>query len=216
MAEGRRDRFGRDVARMLLVFFTVAAIDVVALSLLTGELRLWFPMWLDPAWNTNPDAWVVYSQSYIAGIAFIPFVVYIVDRDFLGRGSVGLRAALWIVSLGTLGFIGWWKGGLMVEHGKELEAVGWICLTVILFALVCAAEFLPARVAQMGRLALLRGLMLGVAVFFLVMAVLDPVMQVAVQQTSWSTGLLIEVGFFVPAGLALLLLSRRLKSRVRS
>ena len=95
MAEGRRDRFGRDVARMLLVFFTVAAIDVVALSLLTGELRLWFPMWLDPAWNTNPDAWVVYSQSYIAGIAFIPFVVYIVDRDFFGGGPgdpVGHRA----------------------------------------------------------------------------------------------------------------------------
>ena len=216
MAEGRRDRFGRDVARMLLVFFTVAAIDVVALSLLTGELRLWFPMWLDPAWNTNPDAWVVYSQSYIAGIAFIPFVVYIVDRDFFGGGPAALRAILWILSVGTLAFIGWWKGGLMVEHGKELEAVGWICLTAILFALVCAAESLPARVAQMGRLALLRALMLGVAVFFLVMAVLDPVMQVAVQQTSWSTGLLIEVGFFVPAGLALLLLSRRLKSRVRS
>ena len=215
MADGRPDPFGRDVARMLLVFFAVAVIDVVALSLLTGQLRLWFPMWLDPAWQTNPDAWVVYSQSYIAGIAFIPFVVYIVDRDFLGGGPAALRAILWIISVGTLAFIGWWKGGLMVEHGKELEAVGWICLTAILFALVCAAESLPERAARIGRRALLRGLMLGVAVFFLGMAVLDPVMQIAVQQTSWSTGLLIEVGFFVPAGLALLLLSRRLKSQVR-
>ncbi len=213
MAEGRRDPFGRDVVRMLLVFFAVAVIDVVALSLLTGELRLWFPMWVDPEWATNPDAWVVYSQSYIAGIAFIPFVIYIVDRDFLGGGPAGLRAVLWILSLGTLAFIGWWKGGLMVAHGKELEAVGWICLTAILFALVCAAESLPARVARWSRRDLLRGLMLGVSIFFLGMAVLDPVIQIAVQNTDWSTGLIIEVGFFVPAGVALLLLSRRLKSQ---
>ncbi len=215
MADGRRDPFGRDVVRMLLVFFTVAVVDLVALSLLTGELRLWFPMWLDPDWNTDPEAWVVYSQSYIAGIAFIPFVVYIVDRDFLGGGPAGLRAILWILTVGTLAFIGWWKGGLMVEHGKELEAAGWICLTAILFALVCAAEYLPARVARMGRRALLRGLMLGVSIFFLGMAVLDPLIQIAVQQTSWSIGLIIEVGFFVPAGLALLLLSRRLRSEAR-
>lgn len=42
----------------------------------------------------------------------------------------------------------------------------------------------------------------GVAVFFLVMAVLDPVLCVAVQGLPWSKGLYVEVGFFAPAGAA--------------
>ena len=216
MTEAKRDPFARDVARILLVFLAVAVIDLVALSLFTGKLRLWFPMWLDPQWATNPDAWVVYSQSYISGIAFIPLVIYIVDRDFLGGGPAGLRAGLWVLSLGTLSFIGWWKGGLMIEHGKELEAAGWISLTALLFAVVWVAEALQAWVAQWGRRALLRGLVLGVSIFFLVMAVLDPVIQIGMHKTNWSTGLIIEVGFFVPAGVALFLLSRRLRLRPES
>jgi hypothetical protein len=41
-----------------------------------------------------------------------------------------------------------------------------------------------------------------------VVAVLDPLLQIGVQHLGWSSGLLIEVGFFVPAGLALLVVSR--------
>ena len=47
----------------------------------------------------------------------------------------------------------------------------------------------------------------GVAYFFLVIAVLDPLLQIGIQHLGWSRGLLIEVGFFVPVGLALLVLS---------
>ena len=56
------------VCKMLLTFFTVFAIDLVAVSLLTHKLRFWFPVWLDAHWATRADPWIVYSQSYFAGI----------------------------------------------------------------------------------------------------------------------------------------------------
>jgi hypothetical protein len=40
---------------MLLTFFTVIAVDLVAVSLLTHKLRLWFPVWLDAHWATRTD-----------------------------------------------------------------------------------------------------------------------------------------------------------------
>ncbi len=196
---------------MLIVFIAFMLKDLHVLSLINGKNSLRFPMSLDPACAENPRSWVIYSQSYMAGIAFIPFLVYILDRDFLAGRAAALRALVWTVSLGTLGFIGWWKGGLMVAHGKEFEAVGWITLTVLLFSLVRVAEVLPARVARLGRRELLRGLAFGVSCFFLFMAVLDPLMQIVVQGMAWSSGLIIEIGFFVPAGIGLLLLSQRLR-----
>src|ERR1700730_11172132 len=60
--------------KMLLTFFTVIALDLVAVSLLTHKLRLWFPVWLDAPWATRTDPWVVHSQSYFAGIFFIPLL----------------------------------------------------------------------------------------------------------------------------------------------
>ena len=206
------DRFQRDVLRMLLVFFSVVIVDVVVVSLLTGKLRLWFPVWVDPGWATDPSSPVVYSQSYFAGIFFIPVLARIVDREFLAeRAATAGRALFWAVSIGVLAFVAWWKGGLMVEHGKHWEAIAWLALSAILWGAVVLAESLPARVARMSRKTLLRRLTLGVSVFFLGMAVLDPLVQVGVQRLPWSTGLLIEVGFFVPAGLVLLVLSRRLR-----
>ena len=76
-------RFQRDLLRMILTLFAVGIIDLVVVSLLTARLRFWMPVWIDPNWSTNPDAWVAYSQSYLAGIVFIPFLAYAVDRDFL-------------------------------------------------------------------------------------------------------------------------------------
>ena len=204
------DRFQRDVLRMLLVFFTVAIVDVVVGSLLGGKLRLWFPVWVDPEWATDPRSPVVYSQSYFAGIFFIPVLARIVDREFLAERGAATRAIFWSAVVGVLAFVAWWKGGLMVEHGKHYEAIAWLALSAILWGVVVLAEGLPTRVARLSRRQLLRGLTLGVSVFFLVMAVLDPLVQVGVQGLSWSTGLLIEVGFFVPAGILLFLLSRRL------
>jgi hypothetical protein len=59
---------------------------------------------------------------------------------------------------------------------------------------------------------MLKGLLFGIALFFLVMSVADPVLQIGVQRLSWSSGLSIEVGFFVPAGLVLMVLSYRLRA----
>jgi len=205
-------RLERDLARMLLTFFAVAAIDLVVVSLLTGQLRLWFPVWIDPEWATRPDPWVVYSQSYFAGIAFIPFVLWSVDRDLLrDRVSAAVRALGWVLGLLVFGFILWWKGGLMVEHHKHFEALGWLALALLLWTLQLAAEGLPRRLARLGRRGLMRGVVLGVSLFFLVMAVVDPVVQIGVQGLGWSSGLVIEVAFFVPAGIALLVLARRLR-----
>jgi hypothetical protein len=54
-------------------------------------------------------------------------------------------------------------------------------------------------------------LLFGVSLFFFVMSILDPLVQLGVQHLPWSSGLVIEVGFFIPAGLVLMRLSRRLR-----
>jgi hypothetical protein len=205
------DRFQRDVARMLLTFFTVAVIDLVVVSLVTHRLRFWFPVWLDPSWDTRPDPWVVYSQSYAAGIFMIPVLLRAVEREFLGHASAGLRRAFWGSGLLVFAFILYWKGGLMLLHGKELEALAWFFLTVIVWSVICVAEVLPGRLHALGQRRLLGGLLTGVACFFLVMSALDPLVQLGVQRVAWSPGLAVEVGFFVPVGVLLLWLSRRLR-----
>ena len=207
------DRFQRDVVRMLIVFFAVAAIDVVVVSLLTGRLRLWFPVWVDPDWATDPDSPVVYSQSYFAGIFFIPVLARIVDRDFLAGRGAGLRTLFWTAAVGTLGFVLWWKGSLMVEHHKHLEALGWLALSAMLWGVVVLAGAVPRWLAGLSRRELLRRLVRGVSVFFLVMAVIDPAIQIGVHGLGWSAGLIVEVAFFVPAGLVLLVLSHRMRPR---
>jgi hypothetical protein len=209
-------RFQRDLTRMLLVFGAIALIDVAVISCLTGKLRLWFPVWIDPQWETNPEAFVTYSQSYFAGIFFIPLLVRMVDREFLANAAQAVRWIFWIVGLGAFGFILWWKGGLMVEHHKHIEGLGWGFLTIILWFGAVVAEILPKRVAAMSRLELLRRLLYGVAGFFLVMAVLDPILQIGVQGLGWSTGLLIEVGFFIPAGVTLLFVAQRMGRRAEA
>ena len=59
---------------------------------------------------------------------------------------------------------------------------------------------------------MLGGVLFGVSLFFLVMSLLDPLVQLGVQRLPWSTGLAIEVGFFIPAGIVLMTLSRRLRA----
>jgi hypothetical protein len=209
VAEGR---FARFVGKMLLTFFTVAAADLVAVSLLTGQLRVWFPMWLDADWATRPDPWVVYSQSYFAGIFFIPLLAYAIDRDLLqARIGSRARAAFWLAFFGAFGFVLVWKGELMVRYGKHWETLGWLALTTFVWAAVSGASWMPRWLEGMTPRGMSRVLARGVAAFFLVMAVLDPVLQLGVQRLAASTGLYVEVGFFVPAGLVLLWVAHRLR-----
>lgn len=205
----RADPFALGLGRLLLTFFTVVLIDVVGLSLFTHQLRFWFPVWLDPEWASKPHGWVVYSQSYFAGIFLIPVLAVLVERHVLPAGAKLPFRAIWI---GAFAFILWWKGSLMVQHGKGWEAAAWLALTAMIWTLVGVAASLPERLARLSRRDLLRGLVTGVAAFFLCMAVIDPVVQLAVQRLEVSSGLLIEVGFFVPAGIALMLVARRLRA----
>lgn len=115
----------------------------------------------------------------------------------------------------ALGFIAWWKGGLMLQYHKEQEAVAWVVPTAVIWRLIRLGEGLPARVARVSPRQLAARLAWGVAVFFLVMAVVDPVLCVGVQGLPWSKGLFVEVGFFVPAGIALCALARRLAADAR-
>ncbi|MGA2052166.1 MAG: hypothetical protein ABSH19_02515 [Opitutales bacterium] len=204
-----QDPFVGFVCKMLLTFFTVIAVDLVAVSLLTHKLRVWFPVWLDAHWATRPDPWVVYSQSYFAGIFFIPLLALALDRKFLRvPGKKRARIAFWILSLAVLAFILGWKGELMVRFGKQWEDLGWLALTTTVWIALTIGERLPRRLAGVTPRRMLKLLARGVAIFFLLMAVLDPVLQLGVQGLAWSAGLMIEVGFFVPAGSALLLASR--------
>jgi hypothetical protein len=206
------DGFTRAVARMLAAFLAVGFIDLVVCSLLTHKLRFWFPAWIDARWDSRPDSWVTYSQSYAAGIVFIPLLAAAVVREFVPRAAAAARTAFAVGTVSLLVFIAWWKGGLMLQHHKEREAVAWVALTAVTWGLIRLGEELPARMARVTPWRFAAGLARGVAAFFLVMAVLDPVLCVVVQGLPWSRGLSVEVGFFVPAGIGLWALARWLSN----
>jgi hypothetical protein len=210
MAGEGQGRFARTVVRMVAAFLGVALIDVVAGSLLTGKLRFWFPAWLDANWD-RPDAWVVYSQSYLAGVFFIPFLAAALVREFLPRSASALRAGVAAGTAALLGFLAWWKGGLMVQHHKEREALAWLLLTPLVWGLLRLGEALPRLLRDVSARRMAGRLATGVALFFLSMAVVDPLLQLYVQRLPWSKGLIVEMAFFIPAGLALAGTARRLR-----
>lgn len=203
-------RFTRAVGRMLLAFLAVAFIDMVVCSLLTQKMRFWFPAWLDAQWDTKGDSWVVYSQSYFAGILFIPLLAIEVVRAFAPRAASMARTTTIALAVLALGFIAWWKGGLMLQHHKGQEAIAWVLLTGAIWLVVRLSEALPAWAARVSARELASGLARAVAVFFLVLAVLDPILCVGVQGLPWSTGLFIEIAFFTPVGIGLAIVARRL------
>jgi len=206
------DPFVADTARLLVTFFSVVVVDVVVISLMTHQLRFWFPQWLDPQWATRRDPWVIYSQSYFAGIFLIPFLCRLVDRDFLARLGAGVRTSFWSLCVIVFVFVLGWKGSLMLQYNKYYEMLGWAALTGVMWTIVRLAETLPERIRSLTRGHMLGGVLFGVSLFFLVMSILDPLVQLGVQRLPWSAGLAIEVGFFIPAGIVLMTLSRRLRA----
>jgi len=206
------DPFVVDSARLLFTFFSVVVIDVMVISLMTHRLRFWFPQWLDPQWATRADPWVVYSQSYFAGIFMIPLLCRLVDRDFLAQVGAGARAAFWLLCVIVFAFVLWWKGSLMFQYHKHYEMLGWAVLTGVIWTAIRLAGILPQWVRRLTRRQMLGGLLFAVALFFLVMSIMDPVVQLGVQHLPWSAGLSIEVGFFIPTGIILMILSRRLRA----
>src|SRR5215831_283907 len=96
--------FQRDLGRMLLTFFAVVAIDLLVISLFTGKVRFWFPLWLDPRWEDGPESYVTYSQSYFAGICLIPMFLRTIDREFMASYGAGTRAGYWLGGVGTFVF----------------------------------------------------------------------------------------------------------------
>jgi hypothetical protein len=206
------DPFVADVTRLLLTFFSVVIIDIVVLSVITQRLRFWFPLWLDPQWLTRPDPWVIYSQSYLAGIFMIPLLCRLIDRDFLAAAGTRVRAAFWSACLAVFAFVLWWKGSLMFEYHKHYEALGWAVLTGMIWSIIRFAESLRQRVCALTRRRMLARLLFTVSLFFLLISVMDPLFQLGFQNLTWSSGLAIEVGFFIPAGIVLMALSRRLRA----
>jgi hypothetical protein len=204
------DPFVADIAHLLMTFLIVVAIDVVIVSLLTHRLRFWFPLWLDPRWDTRPDPWVVYSQSYFAGIFLLPLLCRLVGRDFLAHARALARAAFWSVCAAVFAFVLWWKGSLMLQYHKQYEMIGWAALTLVVWTVIRAAGILPPWVRGLSRRRMLGSLLFAIAIFFLVMSILDPLVQLGVQRLPWSSGLSTEIGFFIPAGIVLVVLSRRL------
>lgn len=208
----KADPFVVDITRLLLTFFSVVAIDLVVVSLMTHRLRVWFPVWLDPQWGTRRDPWVIYSQSYFAGIFLIPVLCRLVDRDFLAKVGAGARIFFWLLCVLAFTFVLWWKGSLMLQYHKHYEMLGWAALTAVMWTVVRVTGILPEKVRRLTRSQMLGGLLFGVSLFFLVMSILDPLVQIVVQRLPWSSGLTIEVGFFILAGFVLMTLSRRLRA----
>jgi uncharacterized protein len=207
-------RFARSVVRLLAAFLAVSFIDLVVCSLLTHKLRFWFPAWIDAHWDSRPDSWVTYSQSYMAGILFIPVLAAAIVREFIPRAAAGTRNAIVAGTLAVFAFIAWWKGGLMLKYHREWEAVAWVVLTAVTWGLIRLGEELPARLEHVSPRRLATWLARGVSVLILVMAVADPVLCVGVQGLPWSKGEWIEVGFLGPAGIALWIVARRLSINI--
>jgi hypothetical protein len=181
-------------------------------SLITHRLRFWFPLWLDPLWATRADPWVIYSQSYFAGIFMIPILCRFIDRDFVARLGTGARAAFWSLCVIVFAFVMWWKGSLMLEYQKQYEMLGWAVLTGVIWMAIRLSGILPRWVRSVTRRQMLAGLLFAVALFFLVMSILDPLLQLGVQRLPWSSGLITELGFFIPAAVVLMIFSRRLRA----
>ena len=207
-------RFARSVVRLLAAFLAVSFIDLVVCSLLTHKLRFWFPAWIDARWDSRPDSWVTYSQSYMAGILFIPVLAAAVVREFIPKVAAGSRTAMVAGTLAVFAFIAWWKGGLMLKYHREGEAVAWVVLTAVSWGLIRLGEELPARIEHVSPRLLATWLARGVSVLILVMAVADPVLCVGVQGLPWSKGQWMEVGFLGPAGIALWIVARRLSTKL--
>ncbi|HEY7167945.1 MAG TPA: hypothetical protein VIB79_25535 [Candidatus Binatia bacterium] len=205
------DPFVADVARMLLTFLSVAAIDIVVISFLSHRLRFWFPLWLDPYWNSHSDSWVVYSQSYFAGIFMLPLLCRVVDRDFVAAAGIRTRGIFWLLCLVVFGFVLSWKASLMLEYHKYKEVLGWAALTGVIWTILGRIQLLPTRFRGLTRRQMLKGLLFGISVFFLIMSILDPAVQLGFWHLPWSMGLAIEVGFSIPAGVVLMALSRRMR-----
>ena len=143
-------RFVGDVVRMLGAYLSVAFINLVVCSLITHKLRFWFPAWLDAHWDSNPDSWVTYSQSYVAGIVFLPVLVTAVVREFVPTGARVARMTILAGTMALLAFIAWWKGGLMIQYHKGQEALAWIVLTAVTWGLIRLGEELPALAARVS------------------------------------------------------------------
>ena len=140
----------------------------------------------------------------------IPVLCRLIDREFLASTGYGPRAGFWTLCLAVLVFILWWKGSLMLEYHKQYEALAWAVLTGAIWIISRSVDILPKRVHALTRSQMLRGLLFGMSLFFLVLSVVDPLLQMGVQRLSWSSSLAIELGFFIPAGIILMILSRRL------
>ena len=206
------DPFVADIARLLLTFFSVVIFDVAVISSITNRLRFWFPLWLDPQWASRRDPWVVYSQSYFAGIFLLPVLCHLVDRDFLVKLGAVTRTTFWSLCVILLAFVIWWKGALMLQYNKQYEMLAWAALTGVMWTIFRRVEIVPEPFRSLARSQMLGGLLFGVSLFFFVMSVLDPLIQLVIQRLPWSSGLVIEVGFFIPAGIALMMFSRRLRA----
>jgi hypothetical protein len=107
-------------------------------------------------------------------------------------------------------FVLWWKGSLMLQYHKHYEMLGWAALTFTVWTSLRISGVLPPWVRGLSRSRMLGALLFCVAVFFIAMSIVDPLVQLGVQRLPWSSGLAIEVGFFIPAGVVLMMFARRL------
>lgn len=104
----------------------------------------------------------------------------------------------------------------MLRFHKQWETLAWLALTTAIWTALSVAERLPRWLEGMTPRRMMRGLARGVATFFLVMAVVDPTLQLGVQRLAISSGLCVEVGFFVPAGLALMFVAYKLRDATKT
>ena len=207
----RRWQLQHSLVAMVATLALVTLGDLTIGSWMTGKLRVWFPVWIDPAWEAAGSK-IVYSQSYIAGIALILPFLRAIERELVWLGSAQ-RALYWAVGGATFCFIIWWKGGLMREFGKEREAALWAALGAVGYLALDRRPIFPRALVEVELRVFLARFAYALSKFFLGMAFVDPLLQVRLHGLEWSTGLLIEVGFFVPAGLALKSVAHRLESR---
>jgi MFS family permease len=203
-------RFQRDVATMLVAFVAVAVVDLVGVAIVTDTIRFWWPLWLDPNWATDPNSKIVYSQSYFAGIFLAPYLLYLLQRDFLSHWSTGLKSAWWGGGAVVLALLVWWKGSLTLEFHKGRELLTWGLLTVVFFGLAKLAQVIPTLRPGM----FLNFILTAAAAVFTFMTLADPVIQLGVHKLHWSWGLTIELIAYGSCAVLSILTLRHLKANL--
>ena len=180
--------------KIILAVIITFLIDLILVSFITGKIRLWFPQWFNPFWESS--SLVTYSQSYTVGIAFIPLFFYIIDKEMVKTKRNRILNYL-LMSI-VLFLVCWWKGDLMLKYGKYIEDLIYIIVGFLLYFIL--SQILKRKVPRFVNSSFFYYyVFLGVGILLSFLAVVD--LAFAINFNNFIFGLYVELAALLPAGM---------------